>query len=447
MPEKALNEPLNTPQEQIGEMGRRILSAIDEIIEEYGWHWSKQPPGSIPIPTGATTAEYGRINLLNSPLSLGRRFDPKNHGTNYQPEAHWMESVLEHGIIPVLQVPNKLPEPRGIMINLRGAPEFNDWWSEDSGGRVYKEKSTQVVEDLLRKLGFMDRDERITDPGPGKTHHGYREGHYVSDDLEGGDYSWIKGSSQWTRPFIEMRHPELPFVVDVVYTQDAEPPLVFVRYIPNEQFAEGDEAQVVEGVQAMFRGSQGSGAVQAAEEILNQARGEVTLTDIELRQVTGEIINKQGRLVKLLSQYPKRDITDRFLPENQRKVRFSADLGQGSEVYEDDDLVRMVLKDQQPPLRFDIEFFHFRNPEVGAAHPYTRGEQTDNLITIHTRDNVDELWEAGTYFIDPRGKLQKLKPPSKEPNSEPEIVQPDTSSELNRVSQVFDVLRERLQQN
>lgn len=450
MPEKILNESLNTPQEQIRDMGRRVLQAIDEIIEEHGWDWSKQPPGSIPVPDGATIAEYGRVNLLNSPLALGRRFDPKNHGTNYQPEAHWTESVLKNGIIPVLQVPNKLPQPRGMMINLRGAPEFHEWWSEDSGGgrEVYKEKTTYVMEEILRKLGFISKNEKITDPRTGKTYHMFisegevGKGYYIGDSPEGMDYSWIEGSTQWGINFIEIEHLKLPFVADVIInTRDAEPPPIFVRYTPKEQLTEGVEEQAVRAAEAIFRKSNESEAVQAAKEILDQTKGETTLTAEELIRAIAEIIEKQKRLLKLVSQYPMRDITDKFLPEDQRRLKFKADLGDGSYIYKLDDLIHIGLRDRE--FR-DIDYFLFETPEVGASHPYTRGVDTDNLITISTRDSVDQPLETGTYFIDPRGRLQKFEPRSKEIDLRSETVQPDTVKELDRVTQAFDTLVEKL---
>lgn len=88
------------PEQEIRGMGQKILGAIDEIIEEHGWQWSKKPWQEIPPPPqDAPAVALGEYNLSLSPLSLGRRFDPKNHGSNFNEEASCMAQVLEIGVV------------------------------------------------------------------------------------------------------------------------------------------------------------------------------------------------------------------------------------------------------------------------------------------------------------------------------------------------------------
>lgn len=464
------DELAKTPEQEIRGMGRKILGAIDGIIEEHDWQWSKKPWQEIPIPPQDAPnggAALGRRNLMASSLSLGRRFDPKNHGTNFNEEAYCMTQVLDRGIIPRVQIPGKPPLPHGILINFRGAPEFILEWSDQE--RL--EKATGVVEELLRKLGFLNSSERLADPSDSKTFHTYD---YIQDaeDLQAiseikkfleeshprlaegfddreyrsnrpdkkFDYGWILSSSYQGMNFLEIQHPQLPFVADIMPSLNLEPPVVFIRYIPDLQLGKGAEEKAVAAVEEMFRKPDGEAAIEEAATIIEGAKttSELTkalhpLADEQLKQETDKIISKQKDLVGLLTRYPNK----RKLAANYEGGidSFIADLGSGSEITEyADGTYYLHVVDQQPPLKFDCIFIKFSTPEEGTKHPYTKRVETDNLLIMGVRDEVDQTFRSGTYFINPNGRLCAFREHSQA------ISQPKTPDELNLVSSSLDTM-------
>lgn len=410
-------ETIKTPEEEIKGMGRKILEAIDEIIEEHGWPqynlpiselWSARKAGREDL------QDLGRFNMMISPLALGRRYDPQNFGDNFQEEAYCMAQVLEKGVIPRMQLPNQqFPLPRGILVNFRGAPEFHlsDWWNKEG---VYRERSYAIVEEFLRKLGFLERLHEIFSER--KTFHKYvhdsqtGQNRYVSSNPDRVyDYSWIKGSGHEGMDFIEMNHPSLPFVADAILGTGNEPPLVFIRYVYPAGLEEEQQGAVAE-VEALFRGTR-SAPLPTDEQL--QAQNKEILLKRE------EIVTKVKTVEELISKYPKRTL-DSSTKGSDAEPEYMAWFDNGSEIYEQGGFLKLYLVDQKPPLKYQYEFFKFKDLEQGESHSYTRGARTDNLLVIHSRDDVDEPWQSDSYFIDEDGVLCKLP----EINSSPDSPQP-----------------------
>lgn len=453
-------ESPQTPEQEIRGMGRRILGAIDEIIEEHGWSWSKKPWKEIPIPSPDAPNQdqaLGRYNLLKSSLSLGRRFDPKNHGGNPNDEAYCIAQVLENGIIPRVQTPGYQPLPHGILINFRGAPEFTleGWHSKGT----YLENSTLVIEELLKKVGFLDTSEKMADPSPRKTFHTYvynpitGEGYYKSSAPDKtSDYSWISGSSQWGISFTEIQHPGLSFTADIMAPRaDQEPPIVFIRYYSPGLFGEQAEKEAVREAEALLKGKGdertaveeaenllGAKAIKdELEELFEEGFTEYPKTLEYVEQATKEILAKQETLVKEMAQYPNKW---KSTANYEGGIdRFIGDLGNGSEFVEYvDGTYYLHVVDQQQPLRFDCTFLKFSTPEEGAKHPDTKGVETDNLLIMAVRDEVDQLWKSEIYLITPDGTLRKF-PKQGEEDLEPQTPK-EIRKEFNRVSSTLDTM-------
>lgn len=439
MPEDRSEEVLNTPDQQIRTMGRDILQAVDEIIEENGWSWSKQPPSEIQIPADATAKQLGKLNLLRSPFSLGRRFKSEtwlNTITGkaaFQPEAVCMEQVLENGMIPVVQLPNRQPYPRGIIINIKGAPEYWDW--RDEGAEIYKERTTRVLEELLRKIGFLENFEALAAPSPRKTFHTYDQstGLYSSKNVAGESlgeeysYDWIAGTNQFGENFIEIRHFSLPFVADVIESEQLEPPpLVIIKYIHPQEFGE----QSIQGV------------LDEVEEMLRQAKNDQLLTDEQLKAETEKIITKKGKLNSLLDQYPKHSP---FFPTFPGKAEQRARLADGSTIFENNEFVTFYTTDQPLPQKFELAFFGFKDTEYGLKHPYAEGVETDNLFIINYREKLDQPWKTGKYYINPKGVLCKIPLP-KEGLYDGVEIYPNTLRELNVVNAALDLMINKMEQ-
>lgn len=465
------DESLKTPEQQIMGMGKAILKAVDEIIEERGWGWSKKPRSEIPRlpPSGPGQAQLDpwdieKYSLQCSERSLGRRFDSKNLGGLFLEEAYCMRQVLERGIIPVIQIPpRQKPLPYGIIINLRAAPEFKlSGWDSDKldaeGVDVYKKKTGQVMEDLLKKLGFqvnfLATPEELSHPSARVTLHTYvydrttREGHYISSVPDRKfDYSWILGSDREGATFTEIQHPTLPFVADVIKSHDREPPLVFIRYIPKSSL----ELEVQDASKAVTEAEkhlkETGGIRDEVEELLEDGLAGYPKTLKYVEQATLEILAKQETLAREMALYPKQKLD---LRSPGQKDQFIARLGSGSDiesrVLEEDGFSYLRLMDEQPPLKFDCTFLKFSTPEEGAKHPYTREVKTDNLLIIGRRDEVNQPWKLGTYLISPDGALRRLLEPGQEEEELETKTPKGLREELNLISSTLDIMIERLQQ-
>lgn len=416
------------PEQEIRSMGRGILNAIDEIIEEHGWLWSKQPRMDIPFaPLDASAEEVGRNSLQRNTLSLGRRFDPENHKPNFNEEAFCMAQVLEKGIIPQVKTPGELFLPHGIFINFRSAPEFILQWSNQE--RLAK--ATGVMEELLRKLDFLDTLERLTDPSDRKTVHMLKRKYdpttatwEVSYETNPPniiyDYSWISNSSEQGGSFTEIKHPKLPFVVDVMMPQQSEDsPVAYVRYIPGT--GELSEEEAVREAESLLKGERDQGAaVEEAENILNEKS---LVSELEealaeglagypatleyAKQAARQILGKQKTLVELMISHPKQRVE---AWSGQEKFKFRAELGKGTKFFQQEDgLFYLEVSDQIPPQKFDCKFLKFSTPQEGAKHPAAMGVETDNLMVIKQRDDIDQTWRTGTYFINQEGLLVKFE--------------------------------------
>ena len=388
-------EILQTPEEAIRGMGQRILGAIDEIIAEYGWDWSKKPLSEIPFPADASAEELSKVSLSRMPEALGRRFNPQSFEGQFQEEAYCMDVVLQQGKIPKVQMPERDPFPYGILINLRAAPEFHQWYSQGKnaeGISVYQKKTSEVMEKILIKLGFLQTAMVFSSTSQSQriTHHTYIPGldtYQSNDEGQTFDYSWILESGFKGLGFTEITHPTLPWTADIVdNTRDIEPPLVFIRYTDSTL---GQEEQT---------------AVSEAERWLRAPQEATILPDEELKSQTREILKKMGALVDLLGRYPKHQL-DTWGEEDPK---FVADLDDGSEISQQGDFFYFHSVDQKAPLKSNITFLMFENPEEGREHAYTLGVETDNLLMIDWRERVEDLWQSERYFLNPQGVLCQL---------------------------------------
>lgn len=413
-------------EQEIRGMGRGILSAIDKIIEDHGWLWSKQPRADIPPPfPDASAEEMNRNSLRRSSLSLGRRFDSKNHEPNFNEEAFCMSQVLERGIIPKIQTSDGLFFPHGIIINFRYAPEFILEWSDQE--RLAR--TTGVMEELLRNLGFLESSEKLADPSDRKTIHKLNrkydpttatwEVRYETDPPNiNYDYSWISSSSERGGSFTEIKHPKLPFIIDVMMPQQSEDsPVAFIRYIPGTE--ELSEEEAVREAEALLKGERDQGA--AVEEAENFLREKSIVAELEetleeglagnpktleyAKQAAKQILDKQKTLVEMMIAYPKRKVKS----WSDQKEEFRAELGEGTKFFQQDGFFYLEATDKIPPVKFDCKFLKFSTPEEGAKNAYTRGVETDNLIMIKLRDDVSQIWKSGTYFINKDGLLVKFE--------------------------------------
>lgn len=430
-------ELVKSPEEEIKGMGRKILGVIDGIIEEHGWRRYNLPVSELWAARKAgepDLQDLGRFNMMISPLALGRRYDPQNFGDNFQKEAYCMAQVLEKGMIPRIQLPNQqVPLPRGILVNFRGAPEFylSDWWNKEG---VYRERSYAIVEEFLRKLGFLERLHEIFSER--KTYHKYvpglqtgqyqdveqtfeaifgpwsdkpQVGGYVSSDPNRiFDYSWITKSGWVGCAFIEMQHPDLPFVADAILETGNEPPVVFIRYVYPAGLEEEQQGALAEA-EALFRGTR-SAPLPTDEQL--QAQNKEILLKRE------EIVTKVKTVEELISKYPKRTL-DSSMKGSDAEPEYMALFDKVLKIHEQGGFSYLYLVDQKPPLKFHYEFFKFKDLEQGESHPYTQGARTDNLMMLHSRDEIDQPWQSGTYYLDPDGVLCKLPDRNSLPDSPP----------------------------
>lgn len=461
-------EAIRPPEEEIKAMGRKILGVIDEIIEEHGWRrynlpvselWSARDAGREDL------QDLGRFNLLISPFALSRRYNPQNFGHNYQEEAYCMAQVLKNGVIPRMQLTGQnLPLPKGILVNFRSAPEFNleGWYS----GGNYRERTYEIVEEFLRKMGFLDVSERLHENlSPRKTFHRYvpglqtvqyqevedtleaifgpwgnkpQAGSYVSSDPDRiFNYGWITKSG-WVRfDFMEMEHPDLPFVADVIWEQGgSEPPPIYIRYVQPSGGLEEEQR----------------GAIAGVEELLRGTKPVSPPTDEQLRQQYDEVLQKRDEIAaklktveELISKYPKRKLAS-FGRGLDAEPEYMAWFDNGSEIYEQGGFFKLYLVDQKPPLKFQYEFFKFKDLEEGERHPYTWGVRTDHLLTIHSRDEIDKPWQSGTYYINPDGVLYGVLCKFPKSNSLPDSPPPQLNDpkECDFILKALDTIIEKV---